>query len=115
MPRAVGRLSGSGVHPGRRFCAAPARVSRQIVLYAWAMVAVSLLLVPATSWIYLAVAVLGGAWFLTAAHRLDRAVHRDAVVDSMRLFHLSNTYLTAVFVAVAVDSAVGWPAFGWPF
>jgi heme o synthase len=33
----------------------------------------------------------------------------------MRLFHLSNTYLTGLFVAVAVDSAFGWPAFGWPF
>jgi protoheme IX farnesyltransferase len=33
----------------------------------------------------------------------------------MRLFHLSNTYLTGLFVAVAVDSALGWPVFGWPF
>ena len=95
--------------------AAPQRVSRQIVAYSWAMVVWSLLLVPATSWIYLGVAVLGGVWFLVAAHRLDAAVHRDEVVNSMRLFHLSNTYLTGLFVAVAVDSAVGWPAFGWPF
>ncbi|MDL5158030.1 heme o synthase [Actinomycetospora termitidis] len=95
--------------------AAPQRVSRQIVLYSWAMVAWSVLLVPATSWIYLATAVVGGVWFLIAAHRLDRAVHRDEVVNSMRLFHLSNTYLTGLFVAVAVDSAFGWPAFGWPF
>jgi heme o synthase len=95
--------------------AAPQRVSRQIVAYSWAMVAWSLLLVPATSWIYLAVAVLGGAWFLVAAHRLNAAVGRDEVVNSMRLFHLSNTYLTGLFVAVAVDSAVGWPALGWPF
>lgn len=95
--------------------AAPGRVSRQIVAYAWAMVAVSLLLVPATSWIYLATAVVGGAWFLVAAHRLDAAVHRDETVNSMRLFHLSNTYLTGLFVAVAVDSAVGWHVLGWPF
>jgi heme o synthase len=95
--------------------AAPQRVSRQIVLYAWAMVAWSVLLIPATSWIYLVTAVVGGVWFLVAAHRLDRAVHRDEVVNSMRLFHLSNTYLTGLFVAVAVDSAFGWPAFGWPF
>nr|WP_246325964.1 heme o synthase [Actinomycetospora corticicola] len=95
--------------------ASPQRVSRQIVLYSWAMVAWSVLLVPATSWIYLATAVVGGTWFLVAAHRLDRAVHRDEVVNSMRLFHLSNTYLTGLFVAVAVDSAFGWPVFGWPF
>jgi heme o synthase len=95
--------------------ASPRRVSRQIVAYSWAMVACSALLVPATSWIYLAATVLGGAWFLVAAHRLDSAVKRDEVVKSMRLFHLSNTYLTGLFVAVAVDSAVGWPVFGWPF
>ena len=95
--------------------ASPRRVSRQIVAYSWAMVACSALLVPATSWIYLAATVLGGAWFLIAAHRLDSAVKRDEVVKSMRLFHLSNTYLTGLFVAVAVDSAVGWPVFGWPF
>jgi protoheme IX farnesyltransferase len=95
--------------------ASPRRVSRQIVAYSWAMVVWSALLVPATSWIYLGAAVLGGAWFLVAAHRLDAAVKRDEVVQSMRLFHLSNTYLTGLFVAVAVDSALGWPAFGWPF
>jgi heme o synthase len=95
--------------------ASPQRVSRQIVFYAWAMVVWSALLVPATSWIYLGTAVVGGVWFLVAAHRLDRAVHRDEVVNSMRLFHLSNTYLTGLFVAVAVDSAFGWPALGWPF
>ncbi|HEY2224695.1 heme o synthase [Actinomycetospora sp.] len=95
--------------------ASPQRVSRQIVFYSWAMVAWSALLVPATSWIYLATAVVGGVWFLIAAHRLDRAVHRDEVVNTMRLFHLSNTYLTGLFVAVAVDSAFGWPALGWPF
>ncbi|MDD7935167.1 heme o synthase [Actinomycetospora straminea] len=95
--------------------ASPRRVSRQIVAYSWAMVAWSALLVPATSWIYLGAATLGGVWFLVAAHRLDRAVKRDEVVQSMRLFHLSNTYLTGLFVAVAVDSALGWPVFGWPF
>jgi heme o synthase len=95
--------------------ASPRRVSRQIVAYSWAMVVWSALLVPATSWIYLGAAVLGGVWFLVAAHRLDAAVRRDEVVQSMRLFHLSNTYLTGLFVAVAVDSALGWPVFGWPF
>jgi heme o synthase len=95
--------------------ASPRRVSRQIVAYSWAMVVWSALLVPATSWIYLGAAVLGGVWFLVAAHRLDAAVKRDEVVQSMRLFHLSNTYLTGLFVAVAVDSALGWPVFGWPF
>ena len=41
---------------------APERVVvRQIVLYSWAMVACSLLLIPASSWIYAAVAAPGRA------------------------------------------------------
>ena len=95
--------------------ATPQRVSRQIVLYTWAMVAWSLLLVPATSWIYTVVAVLGGGWFLVGAHRLDRATHRGEAANTMRLFHLSNTYLTGLFVAVAVDSAIGWTPLGGGF
>ena len=45
-------------------------VARQIVAYSWAMVAVSLLLVPATGVVYPVVAVLAGAAFLVEAHRL---------------------------------------------
>ncbi len=95
--------------------ASPRQVSRQIVVYSWAMVGWSLLLVPATSWIYAAAAVLGGGWFLTMAHRLHATVRAGRPTRPMRLFHLSNSYLTALFVAIAVDAAVGLPAFGWPF
>ncbi|HEY8371596.1 MAG TPA: heme o synthase [Pseudonocardiaceae bacterium] len=95
--------------------ATPVQVSRRIVLFTWVMVLWSLLLVPATSWIYAAVAVSVGAWFLAVAHRLHNAVRQGEKADPMRLFHLSNTYLTLVFVAIAVDSVVGWPALGWPF
>ena len=38
--------------------ATPVQVSRRIVVYAWVMAVWSLLLVPATSWIYAVVAVL---------------------------------------------------------
>jgi heme o synthase len=51
------------------------------------------------------------------AHRLHAAVRGGVVVNPMRLFHLSNTYLALVFVAIAVDSVLGWTplavAFGW--
>jgi protoheme IX farnesyltransferase len=33
----------------------------------------------------------------------------------MKLFHMSNTYLTLVFVALAVDSALSLPVIGLPF
>ena len=90
-------------------------VVRQIVLYSWAMVACSMLLVPASSWIYAAVAVPVGLWFLAMAHLLHTRVLRGAAAKPMTLFHLSNLYLTAVSVAWAVDSVVGLPVVGWPW
>jgi protoheme IX farnesyltransferase len=92
----------------------PDRVVRQIVIYTWVMVGWSLLLVPATSWVYLVTSVLAGIWFLVMAHRLRSAVLRDEKINPMRLFHLSNTYLMLVFVAIAVDSVIGRPVFGLP-
>ncbi len=84
--------------------APPVVVARQIVLYAWATVAASLVLWPvATGWLYGAVALAAGAAFLAEAHRLLRATVRHANPRPMRLFHLSNTYLALLFVAVAVD------------
>jgi heme o synthase len=86
-----------------------AQVSRRIVIYAWVMAAWSLLLLPATSWIYAAVAALGGAWFVLQAHRLHRSVVAGVETQPMRLFHLSNMYLCCLFAAIAVDAAVGLP------
>ena len=94
---------------------APERVVvRQIVLYSWAMVLCSLLLVPASSWVYAAVAVPTGLVFLAIAHVLHFRVLRGVPAQPMTLFHLSNLYLTAVSVAWAVDAAVGLPIIGWP-
>ena len=47
-------------------------VSVQVVLYTWAMVACSLLMIPLGSagWVYTVVAVAAGAWFLYEAHAL---------------------------------------------
>jgi protoheme IX farnesyltransferase len=87
-------------------------VSRQIVVFSWLMVAWSLLLVPATSWIYAGVAVVAGGWFLVMAHRLHGATRRGEPSNPMKLFHLSNTYLALVFVAIAVDSVLGGTPLG---
>jgi len=95
---------------------APERVVvRQIVLYSWAMVLCSLLLIPASSWIYAAVAVPAGLLFLAAAHLLHVKVLRGEPARPMTLFHLSNLYLTVVSVVWAVDAAVGLHPLGPPW
>jgi len=86
----------------------PVVVGRQIVLYSWLMVATSLVLVPVASmgWVYAVTAVLAGGLFLVEAHRLFRAAKGGATgpaLKPMRLFHYSITYVTVVFLAVAVD------------
>jgi protoheme IX farnesyltransferase len=95
--------------------ATPQHVARQIVIYSWVMVAWTLLLVPATSWLYASFAALAGVWFLFYAHRLNAAVRQGVETKPMSLFHRSNTYLMIVFCALAVDSAIGMPALGLPF
>jgi heme o synthase len=92
--------------------ATPVQVSRRIVVYAWVMAVWSLLLVPATSWIYAVVAVGAGAYFLLRAHRLHAGVVAGREVAPMKLFHLSNMYLCGLFAAIAVDAAVGLPVLG---
>ncbi|MDP1879288.1 MAG: heme o synthase [Actinomycetota bacterium] len=88
--------------------ATPAVVARAIVLYAWAMVATSLVLIPVApmGWAYGAGAVLLGAGFLAMAHVLGRAVRSGSPAVSavaMRLFHGSITYLALLFLLVALD------------
>ncbi|MEU5976734.1 heme o synthase [Streptomyces sp. NPDC047315] len=83
-------------------------VARQIVLYSWVMVAVSLLLTPLgyTGWFYTAVALAAGGWWLWEAHALQSRAKSGvtgAKLKEMRLFHWSITYVSLVFVAVAVD------------
>lgn len=86
----------------------PLEVTRQILAYTWATVVTSLLLVPAASWIYLAAAVLSGAWFIIKAHLLHRGVKNGTPVKPMQLFFLSNNYLSLLFVALSVDAVLGW-------
>ncbi len=74
--------------------AAPVAVARQIVIYSWVTVAVSLVLWPvATGWLYGVVALVAGAALLVEAHRLYRATAHGGKAKPMRLFHLSNSYL----------------------
>lgn len=80
-------------------------VGLQVVLYAWATVACSLLLIPVAHMgiLYSAVALVSGGWFVYESHRLYSMAIRHDEVHPMRVFHSSITYLTVLFVAVGVD------------
>jgi protoheme IX farnesyltransferase len=81
-------------------------VGIQIVLYAWATVIASLLLVivaPMTP-VYGLVALGAGVWFLIESHRLYGRAIRHSDPSPMKLFHLSNAYLTLLFLAIAIDA-----------
>ena len=80
-------------------------VGLQVVLYAWATVACSLLLIPVANMgiVYTVVALASGAWFIIESHRLYSTAIRHGEVRPMRVFHSSITYLTLVFLAVGID------------
>jgi protoheme IX farnesyltransferase len=87
--------------------APPLQVALQIVGYSWLTVAASLALWPlATGWVYGVLAIAAGIALLAAAHRLLHRTRRGADPKPMQLFHLSNSYLAFVFVAVALDTFV---------
>jgi heme o synthase len=85
--------------------ASPARVGAESVVFAWLTVLASLALWPLGMGLAYAVpAGLVGAAFLAEAHRMYGRIRRSEAVKPMRLFHWSTTYLTVVFVAIAVDA-----------
>lgn len=88
-------------------------VSVQVVLYAWATVICSLLLIPVggAGWVYGLTALVSGAWFIWKCHRLHQLALAEEATSrtAMVVFHASITYLTLVFVALAIDPFVGGP------
>ena len=86
-------------------------VGLQVVLYAWATVVCSLLLIPIAPMgvLYAVVATLSGAWFVLEAHRLYAHAVRGGELKPMRVFHASITYLTLVFLAVGIDPLLHLP------
>lgn len=81
------------------------QVGLQVILYAWATVVTSLLLIPVASMglVYTASAVVFGGWFIYESHVLYARAVRGTEPRPMRVFHASITYLTLLFVAIAVD------------
>ncbi|WP_086991677.1 heme o synthase [Agrococcus casei] len=81
-------------------------VGIQVILYAWASVACTLLLIPVAGMglLYCAVAIGAGLWFVVESHLLyGRALGGASDIKAMRVFHASNLYLTLIFVAVGID------------
>ena len=81
------------------------QVGLQVILYAWATLACSLLLIPVAGMglVYTVSALVFGGWFVYESHRLYAQAVKGASARPMRVFHASITYLTLIFVAVAVD------------
>ena len=87
-----------------------AETSRQIGLYSILLVAISLLLfaVARLGWIYLASALLLGGLFLRQAWILWRqgSAPEASTAQAIRLYRCSISYLSLLFLAVAVDAIV---------
>jgi heme o synthase len=86
-------------------------VGVQTVGWAWATVAVSLLLWPVAAaqgigWLYTAAAVGLGGWFVVDAHRLLGRIRRGVETRPMVLFHVSITYMALLSIAIVVDVLV---------
>jgi protoheme IX farnesyltransferase len=91
------------------------RVALESVVFAWLTVLASLAAVPlgiaradGIPWIYGVTALVAGAGFVGEAHRMSGRIRRDEPARPMRLFHWSTSYLTIVFVAVAVSALLGF-------
>ncbi|WP_460774018.1 heme o synthase [Microbacterium sp. GXF7504] len=81
------------------------QVGLQVILYAWATVACSLLLIPVAPMglVYSVSAVVFGGWFIVESHVLYNRSVRGGAPRPMRVFHASISYLTLLFLAIAVD------------
>lgn len=81
------------------------RVRVELVLYTWLTVAASVAVWPlGMSPVYGITALVVGGLFLAETHRLSGRLGRGEPPQPMRLFHWSNTYLTVLFLAVALDA-----------
>jgi protoheme IX farnesyltransferase len=87
-----------------------AETSRQIGLYSILLVAISLVFfaVARMGWIYLTAAVVLGALFLRQAWTLWRqgSAPEASTAQAIRLYRYSISYLSLLFVAVAVDAVL---------
>jgi heme o synthase len=81
------------------------KVGLQTVLYAWATLACSLLLIPVAHMgpLYTVVALAAGGWFVLETHRLYSRAVSGGEAAPMRVFHASIGSLSLLFLGVAID------------
>jgi heme o synthase len=86
------------------------RTTLEILIYSVLLWALTLLIGPSAhlGWVYAISATVLGAMFTWSALRLYQHARTDKadVAEAMRLFHFSITYLSALFVLMAVDVLV---------
>jgi heme o synthase len=86
------------------------RTTLEILIYSVVLWALTLLIGPSAhlGWIYALSATVLGGMFTFYALRLYRHARSDKadVAEAMRLFHFSITYLSALFILMAVDVLV---------
>jgi protoheme IX farnesyltransferase len=82
------------------------QVGLQTVLYAWATLACTLLLIPVAGMgaIYTLTALGAGGWFVWEAHRLYARALAGGRIAPMRVFHASIGSLSLLFIGIAVDA-----------
>lgn len=84
-------------------------VARHIIFYSWLMVASSWALIPVgeTGWVYAVSSIVLGLAFMWEAYALRKRVHQEIEeLAPMKLFHLSISYLSLLFLAVGIDPFV---------
>jgi protoheme IX farnesyltransferase len=83
-------------------------VVQQILIYAWAVAAASLLLIPVAGMgsTYTITAIVVSSWFIVASYRMYKEGMVGELQAPMKLFHFSNLHLTALFLAIALDPLV---------
>jgi protoheme IX farnesyltransferase len=87
--------------------ASATRVNREIILFTVLTVVSSVVawpLTPGLSAVYGVAAIAAGGLFLLEAVRLVGRSRRGEALKPMRLFHWSVSYLTILFIVVAVDA-----------
>ncbi len=82
------------------------QVAHQVLGHTVALLSCSAILVPVAGmgWVYSATALLAGAVFAVTAVGFARRLIAASPPHAMRLFHVSISYLTLLFVAVGVDA-----------
>lgn len=88
------------------------KVSAQMLGYTFLMVATTIVLWPVAhmTWVYGVAAIALGAWFTWSCIQLLRRANHPELgkLDAMRVFHGSITYLSGLFVVIAIDVFLPW-------